>query len=118
MKIYRLTAALLLIVIVTLSCSKDIEGAIDCATEGILLDVEHAADAQNVKLINFTLHYSGEKTLNNSVSWNFGDGQVQTFTGLTASHTYTAAGTFIAKATVKFNGGSCSVDVRETVSVQ
>jgi hypothetical protein len=79
--------------------------------------LHHNADAQSPKLINFHIEYDGEHTLNNSVEWDFGDGQTATLTGLTASHTYAAAGSFHVKATVKFTDNDCSPDINRTVDV-
>ena len=41
-----------------------------------------------------------------SVVWDFGDGKQETTTGTTAYHTYDAAGTYTAQATVYTNGGT------------
>lgn len=119
MKKHGILIALFLSVFMFVSCHKDdADNIADCITEGFLLSIHHSADSQNPRLINFTINYAGEYTLNNSVTWNFGDGQTATVTGMTASHTYTASGTFPVKATVKLNGTDCSLDVHKSVNIQ
>jgi hypothetical protein len=41
------------------------------------------------------------------LTWDFGDGSAQA-TGLSVTHTYTTAGSFQPKATLRFNGSRCS----------
>lgn len=110
---------LALIVIGASSCSKDEESIIDCLGQSFLVNVHHEASAENPKQINFSVSYSGDHTVSNTIKWNFGDGTpVQTVSGLTASHTYATAGPYTAKATVTLNGGACSFDPEESVTVE
>jgi PKD repeat protein len=100
-------------------CEKDIENAIDCVGESILVDVKHTTDSTDPKTITFTVSYSGDHKLDNTVKWNFGDGTNQTATGTSVTHTYATAGDYTAIATVKLiNGGSsCSPEVKENVTI-
>lgn len=105
------------VIIAFLSCGKAEEKIIDCLGESLLIDIKHSVSPQNARLINFTVGYSGGQQLNNSIKWNFGDGEQQTVSGATANHTYGQAGTYTAIATVAISSG-CKFDVKETVNVQ
>ncbi len=99
------------------SCSKhDDEAIIDCFAESIYIKLHNSTDAANPKLMNYSVEYSGTGTLT-SVKWNFGDGT--TGTGATVTHTYTAAGEYIATAevTVKVDGSECTSIPKRTVTV-
>lgn len=104
------------------SCSKqDDENVVDCFGDSILTQVKHSADASNSKIINYSIQYSGSNSVS-SVKWNFGDGtpaQVVNTTDGFVSHTYTAAGTFEARADVTLvkSGSSCTVSPKKSVTV-
>ncbi|MEL1255646.1 PKD domain-containing protein [Flavobacterium sp. DGU38] len=100
------------------SCGDDLEKALDCTGENLLVQLESTADASNVKKIDYEIDYSGSYTVK-SVKWTFGDGSVQTVNGTTVSHTYTAAGTFLVKAdvTLKSGGSSCTSTHSKSVTV-
>lgn len=52
------------VLILNYSCSKsDIEKGIDGVAESIYQKVTHTADASNPKKINFSVEYTGTKTL-------------------------------------------------------
>jgi hypothetical protein len=106
--------------LVIIGCSKDLEDAMDCSTELLLVDVTHNIDVQNPKMVTFTINYTGKYTLNNAVNWDFGDGQTQAATGNTIVHTYTDLGTHIAKANIEISRGSskCSSTAKETVHLE
>ena len=92
------------------SCKKDIEDSIDCLSEGFLISVSHTPDAQDSKKITFKITYSGDHSLDNSVKWDFGDGQTET-KGTEVTHTYSNTGAFTVKAmdiTVRNGDAWCS----------
>ncbi|UPZ16515.1 PKD domain-containing protein [Flavobacterium humidisoli] len=99
------------------SCSKhDDEVIIDCLAESIYVKIHNSTDTSNPKLMNYSVEYTGTGTLS-SVKWSFGDGT--TGTGAVVTHTYTAAGTYEAKAevTVKKDGAECTSVPKRTVTV-
>ena len=101
------------------ACKKDTEDVIDCLADGFLVEVSHTADTQNSKIIHFEVTYSGDHQLDNSIKWDFGDGTTETLSGATAQHTYSATGTFHAKAEITVRNGDawCGHDLTETVDV-
>lgn len=100
------------------SCSdKAAESVVDCFGESILIDVHHQASSQKATQIDFNVSYTGDHKMDTAIKWDFGDGTVQTLNGLTASHTYTKAGTYTAIAKVGLNNGGCSFDIKETVTI-
>ncbi|MFB3386355.1 PKD domain-containing protein [Flavobacterium sp. LAR06] len=115
------TAAILCfvaLITLNLSCGKDdIEKGIDCVAESIYQKVKHTADATDPKKINFSVEYTGDKTLK-SVKWTFGDG-TPSVEGVTVSHTYSAAGTYSVKAeiTVQEGKGTCTSSPVKSVTV-
>lgn len=99
-------------------CNDDIKSVVDCFGESLLLDVHHSKATENPKQVSFEVSYLGDHSLDGTIKWNFDDGTaVETLTGTTATHTYTSAGTYHATATVSLNGGGCSYDVKETVTI-
>ncbi|MBF4467560.1 PKD domain-containing protein [Flavobacterium sp. LC2016-12] len=101
-----------------ISCGKDdIEKGIDCVAESIYQKVKHTADATDSKKINFSVEYTGSKTLK-SVKWTFGDG-TPSVEGVAVSHTYSAAGTYSVKAeiTVQEGKGTCTSSPVKSVTV-
>lgn len=101
------------------SCDKEAASVADCLGENLLLSIDHEISADNTKKVDFTVKYYGtDHTLDNSVQWDFGDGATQTATGKTVSHLYTTNGNYTAKAKVSLNGGSCSYELKENVTVE
>ena len=87
---------LMTLALVTLmsSCKKDAENIIDCLFEGAYINVSTSADEQNEKMITFTVSYTGDHTLDTNISWDFGDGNIQTHNGTSVTHTYSNAGDY------------------------
>lgn len=99
------------------SCSKnEAEDVVDCLGESIYIKLHNSTDANNPKLMNYSVEYTGTGTLS-SVKWTFGDGT--TGEGTTVTHTYNAAGTYEAKAdvTVKKNGSECTSSPKRNVTI-
>ena len=118
----KITIIAMLLVAISISfsaCKKDTEDFIDCFAEGALVHINHTVDTQNSKTIHFEVTYSGDHNLDNSIKWDFGDGTVETLNGATAQHTYSATGTFHAKAEITVRNGDawCGHDLTETVDV-
>jgi PKD repeat protein len=116
-KIFRSLCFATLLVL-SFSCGKDdIEKGIDCIAESIYEKVTHTADATNPKKINFSVEYTGTKTLK-SVKWTFGDG-TPAVEGVSVSHTYSAAGNYSVKAdiTVEEGKGTCTSSPVKSVTV-
>lgn len=106
------------LLILNFSCGKDdIEKGIDCVGESLFEKVKHTADATDSKKINFSVEYTGDKTLK-SVKWTFGDG-TPSVEGVSVSHTYSAAGTYSVKAdiTVAEGKGTCTSSPVKSVTV-
>ncbi len=118
MKVRLKLGIITVLVAVGFSCSKAAKDAIDCLAEALLVSMSHSTDAANSKKINFVINYSGTYTVS-SVQWDYGDGQSQTITGLTATHTYAAAGTYTVKTkvTVKNGSSNCTVEPTKTVVI-
>ena len=107
-----------MVLLTAFSCSKSEEEHIgDCLSDPIYSELKHTTDPADPKKINFSLVYTGERTLSN-VKWTFGDGQ--TASGATVSHTYTAAGTYEVKAeltTKDGNSSECSHTKNKSITV-
>lgn len=104
--------------VLSFSCGKDdIEKGIDCIAESIYEKVIHTADATDPKKINFSVEYTGDKTLK-SVKWTFGDG-TPSVDGISVSHTYSAAGTYSVKADITVQDGkqTCTSSPVKSVTV-
>lgn len=101
------------------SCSSDAERIVDCLTEQINLKLSHSLDSQNQKKSLYTVRYTGSLSLNNTIQWDFGDGQKATLSGTTAEHIFTAAGKYTVKAKVTLNKGnsSCTTTLETTVTI-
>ncbi|MBO9582749.1 MAG: PKD domain-containing protein [Flavobacterium sp.] len=117
----KITTILILTVAFSIitSCSKsDEENIVDCFGDSILTELKHPVDETNPKKIDFSIEYFGsDRTLSN-VKWTFGDGQ--TATGISVSHTYSAAGSYTVKAEVttkKGNSSECTHDKTKTITV-
>lgn len=104
--------------VVILSCGKE-DDILDCFAQSVLLNVHHSTSGDNPKQVNFNVSYSGDHSLDGNVQWDFGDGTgVQNVNGVTANHIYANAGSYQVKAVVAINGGSCSYDLKESVTVE
>lgn len=101
------------------SCGSDDGNVIDCLGENLFMDVSHSVDAEDPRTINFTYSYEGEKTLDNKIHWDYGDGKSETVTGTTATHTYTQAGTYTVKTkpTLRKGDGSCSPELERHLTI-
>lgn len=113
-------ATILMLIIITLmsnSCSKAVESIVDCTGESVLVKLEHTPDAANSKKINFSFYYAGSGTVQ-AVTWNFGDGTAPV-AGKETSHTYTTAGTYVikAEATIKKGDSNCNMTPQRTITV-
>jgi len=117
-KINYLVACTLVLSSVFFSCRKTTEKIVDCFGQSLLTSFSHTTDAANPKKVDFTAKHSGELSIA-SVKFEYGDGQSQTVTGTTASHTYAAAGTYSVKARITLtNGkGTCETDPVRSVTV-
>lgn len=104
---------------IIMSCGDDdTKSIVDCFGESLLINVYHEKVEANPKEVTFEVKYFGDHDLDGAIKWKFDDGTpVQTVNGTTATHTYTTAGTYHATATVSLNGGGCSYDVKETVTI-
>jgi hypothetical protein len=106
------------IVVGILSCGKEEDDIVDCFSQSLLLNIHHSTATDNAKQINFNVTYAGNESLESNIQWDFGDGtSVQTVSGVTASHVYVNAGSYQVKAVVKIKG-SCSNDLKESVTVE
>lgn len=101
----------------TNSCRKAEEAAVDCLGEAILTSMHYDISTTNPKQVDFTISYSGEKTLT-SVEWDFGDGNKTTTTNKTISHTYSTNGTYEVKTNVNLDKGKCTVSPKKSVTVE
>lgn len=101
------------------SCGSDDGNVIDCLGENLFMDVAHTVDTEDPNTIHFTFSYDGEKTLDNKINWDYGDGKKETVTGTTATHTYTAAGSYTVKIqpTVRKGSGSCSPELERHITI-
>lgn len=109
----------LLSMVLLTGCEEDLLAPKDCSTVGLLLNVTHTVGSDE-RTVNFTINYSGDHTLENSVEWDFGDGTMQTLNGTSAQHTYSTSGSFTAEARVTLSGssiGSCPKTIVEQVVV-
>ena len=102
------------------SCKKDAEEVIDCLFEAGHFDFTHEVDGQDTKTVHFKIEYAGDKNLDNSIKWDFGDGQVQTLNGTTQDHTYDASGSYTVKAEVTLRNGDayCTTQITEKVNIE
>lgn len=100
-------------------CKKTTEKVLDCFGESLLVSVHVTASSANPKLVATELRYSGSRNIS-SIKWEYGDGATQTTSGLSAAHTYAAAGNYTIKARVSFSQGksSCEVDPTKNITVQ
>ncbi len=112
-------AFVLFTVTLNYSCKKEVENTIDCIFQPAYFTLKHTVDAQDTKKVNFEITYTGEHALDNSVAWNFGDGTTKTVNGTTAEHTYSASGTYSAKANVTVRNGDsyCTIELDESVTI-
>ena len=103
-----------------LSCSSsDTENIISCLFEGTNLRITSTTSSTNSKEVSFTLTYTGDETLDNSIIWDFGDGTTGTFSGTTTTHVYMASGTYkvVAKPTLRNVDAFCSVSKEKDITI-
>ncbi|SFQ47699.1 PKD domain-containing protein [Parafilimonas terrae] len=100
------------------SCSRDNEN-IDCIKEQILVKIEHTRHADNKNAIDFSINYTGSKTIT-SVNWNFGDGTSLSGDSISVTHIYADTGLFITKASVNVveDGASCTLTPDKKVRIK
>ena len=118
MKKQILMGGLLAIFLISGSCKKAEKSVVDCLSESIKTTVHVTVSTSNAKQVTTEVKYWGHHTIT-SVKWEYGDGVTATTTGLTSSHTYTAAGSYTVKARVTFTEGksSCEVDPTKAVNI-
>lgn len=110
---------LMLAVILSVSCKKNAEKVVDCFGESLFVHVDHTADSQNARKVNFSVRYSGKLTATYTTI-DYGDGQsAQGVTG-TVAHTYASPGKYTVKAHVTLNTGTgtCTVSPTKEVTIQ
>ncbi len=119
MKMKNIVLILTGIILLSLSCRKAVENVIDCLFEGGYITIEHSANAGNSKIITFTLTYDGEYSLENTVTWNFGDGSPEVTGNKTITKTYENAGTYDVQAhwKVTHKHESCSSTKSKKITV-
>lgn len=102
------------------SCGDDdAKSIVDCFGENLLVTVDHTKAAGNPKQVNFEVEYFGEKNLDNTLKWNFGDGTApQNITGTTVTHTYANPGSYETTVTISLNNGGCSFDVKKHITIE
>lgn len=124
MKNIGLLTLIAAIVIGYSSCKDDIEDAIDCTAESILLSFHAEVDTANPLLVHFTFinadTIDNKFTLDETIRWEFGDGNEVTTQSLETSHEYPDAGSYKAKAhyTLRKGSSSCSSYKEKTVDLQ
>ncbi len=104
-------------VLLTFSC-KITEEALDCLSEAVSVHIHHSASQDNPYEVTFELTYNGSYNMDNSIEWDFGDGQ-KASGSQTIVHTYAAAGSYTVEATptLRHDGETCSPTIERTVSV-
>lgn len=112
------TFFIFLITSTLISCAKVEESIVDCAGQSLFIDLHHTVSPG--RQVNFTVDYSGTgHTLDNTVKWDFDDGTpLQTVSGTSVNHTFTAAGHYTVKAKVSLNHGSCSYEPHEPITLE
>ncbi|NQV03347.1 MAG: PKD domain-containing protein [Bacteroidia bacterium] len=104
--------------VLSLSCKKAVDEAIDCVIELVFANISYTANPDDPKEINLTVNYAGEFSI--SVGWEFGDGTSETKIGTTITHLYDSAGAYPVKANITLSGdnhSSCSTSKSKTVDV-
>jgi len=124
MKKLLLFIATALILVFYSSCKDVVEDVIDCTVESAFLKVEADIDDANPLLVHFTF-INGDTidntfTLDQSIKWEFGDGNEETSDGLTISHQYPDLATYDAKGhyTLRRGSATCSSYKEKSVTVQ
>ena len=125
LKYFKMKKLLALVFLFTLSIfsfsckDDDVENVINCLGESTAFRFDHTLGASDPKVVTLTVSYSGGFALDNTITWEFGDGRSQTANGTTINHTYTSSGTFqaIAKVTIRRGDSFCSYDLPETIVI-
>ena len=104
----------------TYSCKKDTEDVIECLTEEFLFSFHANVSDDDSKTYNFEITYSGDHAVDNTIKWDFGDGNVESLTGKTAQHTYSTSGSYKVQPTVTIRNGDayCSPTFEKTINVE
>lgn len=104
---------------ITYSCKKDAEAVIDCFGDALLYDLSHTIDTLDTKMAILKVTYYGDHSLDNSIKWDFGDGEVKTLSGAETQHTYSESGTYTVKAevTTRNEDAYCTHELHETVDI-
>ncbi|GGH65254.1 hypothetical protein GCM10011379_18200 [Filimonas zeae] len=63
------------------------ESAVDCIGESFFVSLKTVANADNPKIVNLEVHYSGSHTFT-SVNWTYGDGATAESTTTSTQHTH------------------------------
>lgn len=99
-----------------LGCSKDDgKDVVDCIGQSLFADVHHTNEGGTN--VNLNVSYKGSHTLKNTITWDYGDGKVETVNGTTTSHTYAQPGSYKVKASVSLVSPDCTFEVKEDVTV-
>lgn len=108
----------LFLIVLGSSCSKEQREEIDCALELLNLDIHHQENDANPLLLTFDVEYTGNKVLLDEIIWDYGDGVVETLSGVDASHTYTEPGDYKVTATVTIQDRDelCILELEENVT--
>lgn len=115
MKMQKLILGVMVAFLMLSSCKKE-EKILDCYGEAVKASVLVTVNTTNPKQVTTEVKYSGDKKVTN-VQWEFGDGITVTTTGLTSTHTYTAAGSYTVRARVTLNKETVSCDIVPTRAV-
>lgn len=104
--------------VLSLSCKKAAEEAIDCVIELVFTTISYNADPSNPKDLTLSVNYAGNFTI--TIVWNYGDGTSETKTGTSTTHTYDKPGSYQVEANITLSGenySSCSTKKSKTVDV-
>lgn len=113
------------VMLLNFSCEKEIDKAleqvVDCTGESFFVKMKNKTDDVNIKKVDFSIEYSGTKTLK-SVTWDFGDGtpkQTVPGTATAVSHIYSAAGNYTVRydVTIENGGSSCTTSPTRSITV-
>lgn len=119
MKIKSLFLLFCIICLLSTSCNDNgiDDDTIDCVKEEILVKIDRAFDPDDSKTVNFTINYTGNKTIT-SVMWDFGDGISETDSNISTMHTYADTGLYNVKADVNITQGISACTLKPARSIK